>query len=746
VHIRPAWSIPAVLISGLALAVPLTTAQAATTATDAALITQNTAGPVLSPAVRAATKSTTGTVTLPTGDRVQVLVKPDGSSSVVTRPAVSSGPGRILISQTRGGDRYVLPAVAEPYLGNRLDPALFDVTRLIKAKKASGRLGVTFSYTGSKPSAPGVKVTSAKGGTAHGFLTAKSSKTFGQALAAQWVKDSAAGWPKRSTLFDGVTKISADLPAVAPAAIKPNYPLYTLIVKVLGPDGLPQPEGEVGLVNVDDSSKAVTYLYVVDGEARVSVPKGHYSAISDDYRLDAGTEAEHYRITTLSDFNFTATGQTVTLDHRTATIAPQVSTPKPANQDGYTFELYRSDDEGFDGLDYGLAINGPLDFRYAPAKAATHGQLFTLQGWHLASEAGDYTYDLATSTPDVPSTPVFTFADKDLATVTSKYYNDGGAHDSLFIRTATYPVGLNTGIYTPVKLGTTRTEYVGATGKPTWYDELVIEQNNPDDFGLVDVLDRTIPAGAAQSASWLRGPIGAGVAKQTGLGFCLTCRTSKQMLVALSTVTDSNAYHTGDVFPSSDGVPVTRFRFYQNGKKIYDQDDSTGDVFAVPTGKATYRALLDVDRRQLSPLQSTVSKTELTFSSAKGKGAKLPGSWFCFLAKTCNVLPIVQAKLGLPTDLNGRLPVGKSTVTVTVAPIQKAAASAATSATLQIRPANHDWSTVKLTSIGGGVYTGTINNTAALAGLNVDVRFSGADKAGSTFKQTVVRAYTVAGS
>jgi hypothetical protein len=165
-----------------------------------------------------------------------------------------------------------------------------------------------------------------------------------------------------------------------------------------------------------------------------------------------------------------------------------------------------------------------------------------------------------------------------------------------------------------------------------------------------------------------------------------------------------------------------------------------------PTGKTKYRAVIDVDRRLVNPLQSTISQTDLTFTSSATSDAKLAKSWDCYLGSGCRVLPIVQAKLALPTDLNGRLPVGKSTVTVTVAPIQGARASASTSATLKIRPPGLDWRTVKLTSVGGGKYTGTINNTAALAGLNIDVLFTGADKAGSTFKQTVLRAYTVAGS
>jgi hypothetical protein len=60
-----------------------------------------------------------------------------------------------------------------------------------------------------------VKITSAKSGVAKGYLTPSSSAAFGRALTGQWKADSIAGWPARTTLFDGVTKISSDLPGTA---------------------------------------------------------------------------------------------------------------------------------------------------------------------------------------------------------------------------------------------------------------------------------------------------------------------------------------------------------------------------------------------------------------------------------------------------------------------------------------------------------------------------------------------------
>jgi hypothetical protein len=49
---------------------------------------------------------------------------------------------------------------------------------------------------------------------------------------------------------------------------------------------------------------------------------------------------------------------------------------------------------------------------------------------------------------------------------------------------------------------------------------------------------------------------------------------------------------------------------------------------------------------------------------------------------------------------------------------------------------------VRLKAVGGGRYTGVVNNRE-FEGSAVDVRLSAADKAGSTFRQTIVRAYSV---
>jgi hypothetical protein len=111
----------------------------------------------------------------------------------------------------------------------------------------------------------------------------------------------------------------------------------------------------------------------------------------------------------------------------------------------------------------------------------------------------------------------------------------------------------------------------------------------------------------------------------------------------------------------------------------------------------------------------------------------------------CRVLPVLTARLKLPTGPEGSLPAGSSTVTVNVGRVQHAAASALKSVKLQVRFAGREWTTVKLTATKAGQYTGTLNNTS-FTGRTADLLLQATDKGGSSFEQTTLRAYVVAGN
>jgi hypothetical protein len=736
-HLRSRWVMPIALLSGFAAALP-------TAFTDVAA-----AAPAEPAVVRVSQRLTplasSGPVTLPTGEQVRLSGK-SGQQRVVISHRATTGPGRSMLTRQLRGHAYVMPAVAEPYLGRFLDPSLFDATALTQSRSANGRLGVRISYRGKTPAVPGVRITSASGGVAKGYLTTGSSTAFGRALSSQWRTDEAAGWPHRTTLFAGVTRISSE--SGGPGQVTPKFPMLTLIIRGLGADGKPQQEGSLSVINVDDGRKYAGFAFTENGEARISVPAGHYSLLGDDFRYDEATDTASIAITTVNEVNVTKANQVVTLDHRKATVRPGVRVPKATSQTSYGLEWNRFDAAGYGSIGSGYSFDSDSDVRVAPAAKPKIGKVSLIQSWALREPGTNtdpsYVYDLASIDDHIPASLRKTFAASDLGVISAAYYGDGPTRTGALLRYAVYPTtGLGGGTLEPLTRPSARTEYVGATGKPTWTDVALLNYDSFDDPGFVDGPTRTIPTGTYTTARWFRGPLAPAIPVQTSYPYCYGCRSGNTISVGMAPFTDSDLRHSGELFGAEDGLPVARFRFYRNTTLIADQDDSLGGLFAVPAGRATYRAVLDVDRRLNDPVQSTRTQTEFTFSSAKNVGPKLPSSWFCD-GEGCRVLPIVQAQVALPTDLNGRLPAKKSTVTVTAAQAQLATKSSITSATLEYRPAGEGWTTVALKAAGGGKYRGSLDNSD-LEGTFVDLRVSATDKAGSTFKQTILRAYRVAG-
>jgi hypothetical protein len=728
---RTAATLSALLAGGL-LALPLSAA----------------AAPAARPAPAPVTARRAATVTLITGDHVRVDTV-NGKQRIETQPASSRVP---LTTSRAGKDVYVVPAQVRPYLGRFIDRRLFDVTRLSAAARADGRVRVRISYTGSaRPSVPGVTITSASDGSASGYVTHTSAPAFGRALTAQFKADAKAGFPARTTLFPGVTKVAADLPGGRP--VTPKFPMYTLKLTGTDADGA-APQNATGfLLNVDDGRKFAGFVDFYQGQARASVPAGTYSLILDAFDYNEATDTFTDRLVTTSQYVVKGADQTLNSDFGKASQrAGQVVTPQPATVDDYTFEWDRADAGEYSGISWGAGAGPNAKLYIAPSGKAKVGSLHVLQTWQ-ASQPGTkktYAYTLASSTSRIPKVLTKTFAAADLATRRSAYYTDGPTREAAMLRFPVYPwqffVG---GSYTSLTTPVSRTEYVGSNGKPLWGEGYVADNNVYDDPGFWDSnYWRTLPAGSTTRTAWARGPIAPGVPvqKMPDSNYCWQCRTSRVLSTALAPGLDSTADHAAEIFGAEDGLPVTRFRFYKNNKLVSDDDDYLGGLFDVPTAKTKYRAVLDVDRRLTGQVQSTRSHTEYRFTSAAGQGRKLPANWYCDAGDSgCRVLPVVTAKVALPTTLNGRLPAGKSTVTVSASRIQKASAGTITKAGLEIRVPGYGWVTVPLKKSANGVYRGEVDNTD-FAGADVDVHVTAADSAGNAFDQTVLKAYTVAGS
>jgi hypothetical protein len=712
------------------------------------------AGAASSPAALPRTARTAprpAAVTLITGDRVRVA-QVGGHPRIESRPAARTGPAARLSTYRLGSDVYVMPATARPYIGRLLDRGLFDVTRRSGAARPDGRLPVRIRYTGAaSPAVPGVTVTSAADGIAAGYLTADSAATFGAALAQRYAADAAAGFPRPRTLFAGVTGIASALAVSGGRA--PRYPMYTLRLTATGADGRPLADAFGILMNADDGRKYNGFIDIVDGEARVSVPAGHYTMIADSYEFDRAAQTSRERLATVNEYEVTGPGQTLTVDFRAATVrAGGVVLPKPGTVQNYQFEWDRADAARTSGISWGTGAGPGYELYVAPSAPAAIGSLHVLQTWNAAGPGADpaYVLNLATQYRHVPPVLIKTFAPGDLATVRSSYFTDGPDRAAAFLRFPVYPwqfwVG---GSFGDVRAPTTRTEDVAGTGSPRWGETYLTDANSWDDSGFWDSVAAPLPAGLRTDREWLRGVLAPGIPYQAAGGVCYGCRTSHRLGLALAPALDA-AGHRTEIYGASDGVAVSRFRFFRNGELVSDQDDRLGGSFSVPSATATYRAVLDVDRRLTGARLASRSTTEVTFRSAAGQGGQLPTDWWCDTgdagpATGCRVLPVVTARAVLPTNLRGEMPAGPGTVTVGVSRQQNAGTGRAASAGLEIRYPGWSWQTVPLTAAADGTWTGVIDSSGD-AGQVVDVRVHGADPAGNSYTSTILKAYTVAGS
>ena len=651
----------------------------------------------------------------------------------------------------RGDSVGVLPALAVPYLGRELDPALFDVTALAAAP--AGRLPVRIAY---RPGAahralPGVTVTSTSGDVATGYLTAGSARAFGEALAAQVRADAAAGWPRGAGLFAGVAAVRYG-GAVRPA-VEPRFPMVTLRIRVLDGQGQPAPFGSLIVLNVDNQLKYQGFPYVDNGEARVSVPVGNYSLLAEVPEFGAdGSFTE--RIVNVSDFAVTA-ARTLTVDARTATSEVSVRTPRPAVEDEKEISWIRGDEEGFVfSASYGFSADTRV--LVAPGRPAVHGELHWSNRWHLTAPDGSYTYDLKWGTDGaVPARQRFAVSAAQLATLTVHYYADVPDREINSVR-----FGLRAPDYfgfqsvLPVAAPSTRTEYVGGSPDVLWtqqitgvlyFDEtsFIIADNWYD--GL-----RSYRPGERVTVHWFRQPLHPSLDVDTGgdLPFlCPACRTGDTLGISVVPLSDSTPGHAGYLDSYGD-TPIgtitaaTRMRVWGGSTLLTDQRDVYGVDVEVPAAGQRYRVRYEQTRSAPWIRFGTRAVTEWGFRSARPATGAAPAHWICPQGTgECAVLPLLVPSYDVPVDQLGRVAPGPGTIRVALAPTQGAPASPVDTAGVQWSIDDGvAWTAAPVRSLGGGRFAADLPNPA---GSTVSLRLTGRDRAGNTLTQTLIRAYAV---
>lgn len=707
----------------------------------------------------------TQTVTLATGDRVTVT----GSGS--SRPGYQLEPGSgggFMSYDDAAGDHYLVPVIAQPYLGRGLDPALFDVSALVRdGIQGSARTPVRLTFAaGSTPTAPaGISLTSTSGTSVTGYLTVDSARQLGAALKARAGADVAAGrHPGDSPLVAGLTGIALDAPGAPQQAGTPRYAMRNLEINAIGLDGAPD-DAMVIIQNTDSQKRFATQQKLSGGMARIAVPVGHYLVFTAEPQLDEHGNPIAQRAVLMDNITV-ADGPTttVTVDLRTAASKVSVSTPRPAEQDALAVTWCRFDAAGQHVTrEIGSDGNTPIYVNAQPAVQT--GKLHYLVQWGGSSQdpGEDYRYDVAFASDDgVPENQAYVARPDQLATVHHRIAADpadpdnagflySGATDEVLLPVS--KSGQMLGSAKSFNIPGQRLQYLGSAIGGLWQQEQTTSEYSME-AGV-----RRFEGGREYTVDWRHGPVVPGGGQFTGPGYpCAACRIGDTVVVLVPRDRDSEPDHSEHRIAVNDSE-VAHLVLYRDEVELADIDHSLR-VSATGMGETsrnhTFRAVLDLDRsRQATVSQSTNSHTEWTFNDAPA--GTLPANDFCPAGdpKTpCQVLPMLTLDYRLATDLVNTSDQARQQLTMEVGHLRYDGAgceAAIVNAEVSVSfdgGGNWQSATVSQTSgsqgaesPGAGRYQASWNNVAAARPM---LRVNATDADGNKISQTITNAYTIA--
>jgi hypothetical protein len=725
------------------------------------------------------------TVMLPTGERVRLATGPDGTQQATPVTASNSKSEATFLRFTWAADQYVVPDQAVPYLHSVLDPRLFDVSYLARAKLGTGRTGipVRISYTSADAAAslPGVHVTHRSGATAAATITSGQATRLGRLLAARWRSGRLPGISKITLAPPpGVPALPAS-PTKIPAHTSPatgRLPHYTLTINATDLDG--NPGTFAGIVqNVDNAAQfdQTGCFYAVapycgfgaaTGSESLSVPKGTYSlAFSIETPDPSGSGYDTAlvvkpQVTVDSD-------TTVSLDARTAVpYQAQLSTPVTATERIDVLQFWRTSvTGGGSGAAGGNLLGTPVlmglvaispdpsvlqadSLLATPTDPVTKGS-FTfdassnLSTGSAAAPGPTYTFDFPHQ-GTIPSSLAYTVPVADLTTVHSQVYETpptcGQVFNTFgFLRIAPGLWERNMYFSTSALPTGPRTDYWYSGDPRLDYWEPGVYADCVSYFGPA----RHIAPGQQLSEVWNKLPqapspvappvetpnSGTPASTQNSdprLAVCTACRQGDIGTVSILPYGDSDPAHFSQ--SPAFGVGTSNIKFYRDGTLAIDSA-AQGDVATYPFGlelpllpqAASYQ--LDSTESQHQNSAATVD-TDWTFrSSPRDPAASLPSTDTCApdATRACSFLPLLFLRYNLPLNHSDQAVAGTSEkINFTVTRQQNAPAPTGVSATVSVSfDGGQTWTTAQPATSLGGGKFTTTISQPALSGTDGSV-------------------------
>ena len=697
--------------------------------------------PVPATGTNSSTGTTTRTVTLVTGDRV-IVTTVAGQTRYTIDPAV---PGDEAFQSYRDaqGDYHVVPALAEPFLGTALNPALFDVTAQLRAHAKAA----TMAEVGTESST-------------------RLVAALRQAIGADVRADRRPG-----TTVPHLTGVLAvpksDSPAPVTAAA--GYPLRILQVDVTDRSGHPA-DGQAMLMNTDSSLKFMDLIPVNGGVDRVAVAAGHYSIEFSVETFDAQGNVTSAYAVTRTDFTVPATGTVpdVVLNGRTA-VPVRVATPLPAAPQLVNVGWFRTDasaptpasnEDSAMGFDY--TVLGSIPFAMNAQPAAKVGTLSTEVQWMGGNVKRNYRYDTVFSATDVPDVSAYRVTAAQLATVHNHYYADpaapgpGALYDMPYDYANPGPMGPSALV--PQSMPADVTEYLDVVPHTDWIQQAfegsgIALSDDPAAF----------KAGTTSSIDWGRGPLAPGVGQHTILpgtdGTCQACVAGADLQLNFNDFDDSTPSQQGLPGYQANGTPLqvtSSMSTYQNGHLLGTTPGSSSfSISNAPATGAQYKVVYDTSTATPQISQSTSAETTLVFSTkpAAESGAALTPLGSCpgqSSTTPCLVLPVLNISTRLAASEDNTAAPGTETMGLSIGHVSyngTGSHAAITSAGVQVSfDGGRTWQSAHLTRTGAasaGSYTAGWTNPVKDTGTYPSIRITATDAAGGSISQTVNHAYEI---
>jgi subtilisin family serine protease len=496
---------------------------------------------------------------------------------------------------------------------------------------------------------------------------------------------------------------------------------YDLTIEAVGRDGEAH-YGEAVVLNVDDGSAFGASVGLDGGTHTVRVPAGTYSVQGQMWEEDSSESVTEMTLAVEPEFEVTA-DTTVVLDAREAEPVT-VTTERPADLRSVSAGVFRTDapDRYLAGTT--TSVPGDADVYVTPTEPATEGGLDVSTGFSLvAPTAGDeapaYTYDLLYVQDSVEKL-AFAATPENTAAVQVGYADLGpgaGLGGRWWGEAPNKGWIYHVGRYRAADAGSVRTEYLSAD--VVWDGSTEIAPDDGSEPVYFYSERRMFTPGEKSTETF-----GSAVLNTRLRVDGLFQTQDDTLALVLPGWTD------GEGNASSGPEQSDRLRVWQDGTQVTDVDGHQADV-PVPAGGADYRVVLDADRDASWWNRSTKLSTEWTFHAEPGGSREKPVN-----------LPVLDVAYDVDgMDLANKAP-RRTTATVTVGHQAGSTGGTVTQARLSWSPDDGaTWRKATLRRTGAGVYTADLRVPKGTE--HVSLRVEAKDSAGTTIKQTVIRAYGV---